>query len=34
MTGDTDKALQMLRDFYADKRGRRPEHAGKICLRE
>ncbi len=33
-TGDREKDLQVLRDFYADKRGRRPEHAGRIRLRD
>jgi 1-acyl-sn-glycerol-3-phosphate acyltransferase len=34
MTGDKDKDLQVLRDFYADKRGRRHEHAGQIRFRD
>lgn len=34
MTGDKEKDLQVLRDFYADKRGRRPGHAGQIRFRD
>ncbi|HVN43201.1 MAG TPA: 1-acyl-sn-glycerol-3-phosphate acyltransferase [Steroidobacteraceae bacterium] len=32
-TGDREKDMQVLRDFYADKRGRHPELAGRIRLR-
>ena len=34
MTGDRDSDMQVIRNFYADKRGRRPEWAGEIRLRE
>jgi 1-acyl-sn-glycerol-3-phosphate acyltransferase len=34
MTGDRDKDMQLIRDFYQDKQGRRPELAGDIRLRE
>lgn len=33
LSGDQDADMQRLRDFYADKRGRRPEGAGEIRLR-
>jgi len=31
--GDKEKDLQTLREFYADKRGRRPELAGRLQLK-
>jgi len=33
MTGDPEGDMARLRDFYADKRGLRPENAGQIRLR-
>lgn len=33
MTGDREADLARIRDFYADKRGRRPELAGELRLR-
>jgi hypothetical protein len=33
MTGDQEADLDRIRQFYASKRGRRPEHAGEIRLR-
>jgi 1-acyl-sn-glycerol-3-phosphate acyltransferase len=33
MTGDRETDLARIRDFYADKRGRRPELAGELRLR-
>jgi len=33
MTGDEEKDLETLRAFYADKKARVPERAGKIALR-
>jgi 1-acyl-sn-glycerol-3-phosphate acyltransferase len=32
-TGDRERDMGVLRDFYADKRGRRPEHQGELRLR-
>jgi 1-acyl-sn-glycerol-3-phosphate acyltransferase len=34
MTGDRDADMQRIREFYADKRGRRPENAGELRLRK
>jgi 1-acyl-sn-glycerol-3-phosphate acyltransferase len=34
MTGDREADMARIRDFYADKRGRRPEHAGELRLRK
>jgi len=34
MTGDRDADMARIRAFYADKRGRRPEHAGELRLRK
>jgi 1-acyl-sn-glycerol-3-phosphate acyltransferase len=33
MTGDRDADLARIREFYADKRARRPEHAGDLRFR-
>jgi 1-acyl-sn-glycerol-3-phosphate acyltransferase len=33
MTGDREADMARIRDFYAGKRGRRPEHAGELRLR-
>ena len=33
MTGDTERDLQVLRDFYADKVGRHPEQASTIAFK-
>jgi len=33
MTGDRDADMERIREFYADKRGRRPENAGELRLR-
>jgi hypothetical protein len=33
MTGDREADLDRIRDFYAAKRGRRPELAGEIRLK-
>jgi 1-acyl-sn-glycerol-3-phosphate acyltransferase len=32
-TGDRERDMELMRAFYADKRGRRPERAGDIRLR-
>lgn len=34
LTGDVEADFARIRAFYKDKRGRRPEHAGAIRLRE
>jgi 1-acyl-sn-glycerol-3-phosphate acyltransferase len=34
MTGNRDADMARIRAFYADKRGRRPEHAGELRLRK
>lgn len=34
MTGDREADMARIRDFYAGKRGRRPEHAGGLRLRK
>jgi len=34
MTGDREADMARIRDFYADKHGRRPEHAGELRLRK
>jgi len=34
MTGDQEPDISAIRDFYADKRGRRPDEASDIRLRE
>jgi 1-acyl-sn-glycerol-3-phosphate acyltransferase len=33
MSGDVEADMARIRDFYADKRGRRHEHAGELRLR-
>lgn len=33
LTGDRERDLAVIRDFYADKRGFRPEQAGVVALR-
>jgi hypothetical protein len=33
MTGDRDADMARIREFYADKRGHRPELAGELRLR-
>lgn len=33
LTGDLDRDLEALRDFYRDKRGKRPANEGKLLLR-
>jgi hypothetical protein len=34
MSGDTERDLQLLRDFYADKIGRRPQMASTIAFKQ
>jgi 1-acyl-sn-glycerol-3-phosphate acyltransferase len=34
MSGDREADMARIRDFYAGKRGRRPEHAGELRLRK
>jgi hypothetical protein len=33
-TGDRERDMDLLRAFYADKRGQRPELAGEIRLKD